>query len=41
MDVLLPDDEDFDHDRGQSRITSPMENDHLRGVGGDVVSKSK
>ena len=41
VDVLLPDDEDFDHDRGQSRMMSTTENDHLRGVGGDIVSESK
>ena len=39
LDVLLPDNEDFDHDRGQSRMPSPIENDHLRSVGGDLVAR--
>ena len=33
VEVLLPEDKDFDHDRGQSRMPSPMENITWR-VGG-------
>ena len=36
--VLLPEDKDFDHDRGQSRMRSQMMDDHLGGGGGDEVS---
>ena len=39
VEVLLPDNEDFDYDRGQSRMPSPIENDHLRSVGGDLVAR--
>ena len=41
VEFLLPDDDDFDHNRGQSRMTSPTEEDHLRGGEMGVVSEEK
>ena len=41
VEFFLPDDDDFDHNRGQSRMTSPTEEDHLRGREMDVVSEEK
>ena len=41
MELLLPDDEDFDHDRGQSRMNSPTKIDCLGGEKSGVVSEEK
>ena len=41
VELLLPDDEDFDHDRGQSRMNSPTKIDCLGGKKSGVVSEEK
>jgi len=41
VELLLPDDEDFDHNRGQSRMNSPTKEDCLGGVKSGVVSEEK
>ena len=41
MELLLPDDEDFDHDRGQSGMNSPTKIDCLGGEKSGVVSEEK
>ena len=38
---ILPNDKDFDDNKEQSRMRSPTENNHLRVVEGEVVSKEK
>ena len=41
VELLLPDDEDFDHDRGQSGMNSPTKIDCLGGEKSGVVSEEK
>lgn len=41
VELLLPDDEDFDHDRGQSSMNSPTKIDCLGGKKSGVVSEEK